>query len=67
MIPNTITRVTNSSYIDLNINGLYRISDKFEAFLNVNNILNDNYQEYTYFKVQGFQFLAGMKFKFDLE
>ncbi len=67
VIPDTTTRVTNASYIDLNLNGLYRISDKFEAFLNVNNILNDNYQEYTNFKVQGFQFLAGMKFKFDLE
>ena len=67
VIPSSTTRITNASYIDLNLHGLYRITDKFDAFLNVNNILNDNYQEYTNFRVQGFQFLLGMKFKFDLE
>lgn len=58
-------RVTNSAYFDINLNGIYNINDKFAIFLNLNNLLSDNYQEYTNFKVQGFQVFAGMKYKFD--
>ena len=58
-------RITNSAYFDINLNGIYNINDKFAIFLNLNNLLSDNYQEYTNFKVQGFQVFAGMKYKFD--
>lgn len=58
-------RITNSAYFDINLNGLYNINDKFSIFLNLNNILGNNYQEYTNFKVQGFQVFAGLKYKFD--
>ena len=58
-------RITNSAYFDINLNGLYNINDKFSIFVNLNNILGNNYQEYTNFKVQGFQVFAGLKYKFD--
>ena len=64
--PYSIMRITNKSYFDININGLYNFNDKFSIFLNLNNILNSNYQEYTNFKVQGFQVFGGVKYKFDL-
>ena len=66
IIPSAATRITNDAYFDINLNGLYNINDKYSVFVNFNNILSDNYQEYTNFKVQGFQFFAGLKFKFDL-
>ena len=64
--PYSIVRITNKSYFDININGLYNLNDKFSIFVNLNNILNSNYQEYTNFKVQGFQVFGGVKYKFDL-
>lgn len=66
IIPSTTDRITNSAYLDLNLNGLYRINDKIDVFVNLNNILNQNYQEYSHFRVQGFQVFAGIKYKFDL-
>lgn len=65
IIPDTSTRITNSAYFDINLNGVYTIDDKFDIFVNVNNILSDNYQVYTNFKVQGLQVFAGLKYKFD--
>jgi len=41
--PYSIMRITNKSYFDININGLYNLNDKFSVFLNLNNILNSNY------------------------
>jgi len=64
--PYSIEAVTNKSYFDINVNGLYNLNDKFSIFVNLNNILNSNYQEYTNFKVQGFQVFGGVKYKFDL-
>jgi len=67
ILPTSSTnRITNSAYFDVNLNGKYNFNDKFTAFVNFNNILSSNYQEYTYFKVQGFQFFGGLKYKFDL-
>jgi outer membrane receptor protein involved in Fe transport len=66
VIPLTTTRITNSAYFDVNLQGIYNIDDKFDVFVNLNNILNNNYEEYTNFKVQGLQFFVGAKYKFDL-
>lgn len=62
----TSNRITNSTYFDINLNGLFHINDKFSVFANLNNLLSDNYERYTYFKVQGFQFLVGGRYQFDL-
>ncbi len=63
---NAITGVTNSTYFDVNIDGGYYINDTWSIFLKLNNILNSNYQKYTYFQVQGFQVLGGITYRFDL-
>ena len=65
IIPDTSIRITNAAYFDMNLNGVYNINDKFDVFVNVNNILSSNYQVYTNFKVQGLQVFAGVKYKFD--
>jgi len=65
IIPDTNIRITNSAYFDINLNGVYSIDDKFDIFVNVNNILSDNYQVYTNFRVQGLQVFGGVKYKFD--
>lgn len=57
--------VTNKSYIDLNLNGGYKFTNRFTVFVKANNILSSNYQRYTNFKVQGLQVLAGLTYKFD--
>ena len=65
IIPDTNTRITNAAYFDINLNGVYTIDDKFDIFINVNNLLSANYQVYTNYKVQGLQFFGGVKYKFD--
>lgn len=65
IIPSTNIRITNSAFFDINLNGVYHLNDKIDFFLNINNILSNNYQVYTNYKVQGLQVLGGMKFKFD--
>lgn len=58
--------ITNKSYIDLNLNFAYHFTNRLTAFAKANNILGTNYERYTNFKAQGIQFLAGVKYKFDL-
>jgi hypothetical protein len=53
------------SFVDVNLNGGYHFNDKFSAFLKLNNVLNNNYQRFANFDVQGFQALAGITYKFD--
>jgi hypothetical protein len=65
VIPSSRSIITNGAYFDINLNGVYHINDKFDVFVNFNNILSTNYQVYTNFRVQGFQFFAGLKYKFD--
>ena len=53
------------NYIDLNLNGGYKFTDKLTAFAKVNNVFGSNYQKYTNFNVQGLQVFAGLTYKFD--
>ena len=57
--------VTLPSFIDANLNGGYHFSDKFTAFLKMNNVLNAEYQRFSNFNTQGFQVLGGISYKFD--
>ena len=64
--PSSLREVeTINSYIDVNLNGGYHFNDKFSAFLKFNNILNNDYQRFANFSVQGFQVLGGITYKFD--
>ena len=66
ILPLLTTQITNKSYVDLNLNFTYNFTDRLSAFANANNILGSDYQKFTGFEVQGLQFLAGVKYKFDL-
>jgi len=54
------------NYVDLNLNGGYKFTDKLTAFVKVNNLFNSTYQKYSNFKVQGLQVFGGLTYKFDL-
>ncbi|MFO8130288.1 MAG: hypothetical protein R6T99_10355 [Bacteroidales bacterium] len=49
---------------DLNLSFEYRISEDFSAFLNFNNILNNDYLKWYNYPVQKFNFLGGIGFSF---
>ncbi|NER18597.1 TonB-dependent receptor [Spongiivirga citrea] len=55
------------SFLDINSYLGYRISEKFNIFMNINNLANQNYQKWENYPVQGFQFLAGITYGFDLK
>ncbi|HFS67358.1 MAG TPA: TonB-dependent receptor [Flavobacteriia bacterium] len=59
--------ITNKSYVDLNLKFGYQFKNRLTFFAQANNVFGGNYERYTNFKVQGIQFLAGLKYKFDLE
>ena len=70
LVPNVITQedpiaIDNGNYMDLNLNGGYKFTDRLTAFAKVNNVFGSNYQKYTNFEVQGLQFFAGLTYKFD--
>ena len=61
----TSRTVTLDSFVDLNANVGYRFNDQLSIFARGNNLLNDSYQRWTNFPVQGIQVLAGATYKFD--
>lgn len=59
------TPITLESYFDANAHLGYKINDQLSVFAKVNNILNQDYERYLNFPVQGFQALAGATYQFD--
>lgn len=57
--------ITLDGYFDLNANLRYKHNDRFTAFLKVNNMLNNDYQKWMNYQVQGFQLMVGGNYKFD--
>jgi hypothetical protein len=56
---------TLDSYFDVNAHLGYKINDQLSVFGKVNNLLNQDYQRYMNFPVQGIQVLAGATYQFD--
>ncbi|MCK5907329.1 MAG: TonB-dependent receptor, partial [Flavobacteriales bacterium] len=52
------------SYFDLNLNAGYDVNKKLGTFLRLNNVLNQDYELYKNYPVQGFQIMAGVTYKF---
>lgn len=52
-------------YFDVNINGGYVFNDYLSVFVKANNVLDNNYQRFSNYNVQGFQILGGVTYKFD--
>jgi hypothetical protein len=53
------------AFIDVNLNGGYHFNDFVSVFVKLNNVLNNDYQRFANFNVQGFQVLGGVTYKFD--
>jgi len=52
------------SVIDLNLKLDYLFSEKYSAFIQLNNILGNNYQVYYRYQVKGIQFMGGLSMSF---
>lgn len=61
--PSTIVNL--EGFFDANAHLGYRFNDQLSVFAKLSNIANNNYQQWFNFRVQGFQALAGVSYKFD--
>jgi hypothetical protein len=57
--------ITLEGYFDLNANVRFKYSERFTTFLKANNIMNNGYQKWLNYPVQGFQVMLGGNYKFD--
>ncbi|NAS32461.1 TonB-dependent receptor [Flavobacteriaceae bacterium R38] len=57
--------LTLDSYFDVNAHLGYRFDNQLTAFLKLNNIGGNEYARWANYRVQGFQVLAGVTYKFD--
>lgn len=62
---NTTETVNLKGYFDANAHVGYRINERFSAYVKANNIVNQDYNRWLNFPVQGIQLLAGLTYKFD--
>jgi hypothetical protein len=58
------TSIELDNIIDLNLKLEYLFSDRFSAFLSLDNILGKNYQEYYRYPVRGIQVMGGVSISF---
>lgn len=56
---------TLESYVDLNAHVGFKYSDRLTAFARANNIMNNAYQKWLNYPVQGLQVVLGANYKFD--
>lgn len=59
------TLISLDSYLDANIEVGYQFNDALSLFVRGNNLANNSYARWANFRVQGFQLLAGLSYKFD--
>jgi hypothetical protein len=57
--------VTLDGYFDANAHLGYHFNEQLSIFVKASNIANSDYQRWANFRVQGFQALAGVSYKFD--
>lgn len=60
------TTLINEAFVDLNLKGSYQLNKKMRFSLKLNNLLNQNYSEFSGYQVQGFQVLGGFSYLFNL-
>jgi outer membrane receptor protein involved in Fe transport len=61
----SMSTISLDSYFDVNAHLGYRFNDRLSVFAKGSNLLNNDYQRWTNFQVQGLQVLAGATYKFD--
>ncbi len=57
--------ITLDSYFDANAHLGYRINEQLSVFAKASNIANNQYERWANFRVQSFQILGGVTYKFD--
>ncbi|MGF1557368.1 TonB-dependent receptor [Paucihalobacter sp.] len=65
LFPTAPVTITLDSFFDANLHAGYRINQQLSVFGKVNNLLNNDYQNWSNFQVQGIQVLAGATYQFD--
>ncbi|WP_050784945.1 TonB-dependent receptor [Capnocytophaga sp. oral taxon 338] len=60
-------QVTLKGFFDLNFSTDYTFLKQWTIFVNLNNVAGENYLRWTNYPVQGFQFLAGVKYSFNIK
>jgi hypothetical protein len=58
--------VTLDGFFDANIRVGYHLNDQLSIFARASNLANNQYQRWANFRVQGFQVMGGVSYKFDL-
>lgn len=66
IVDNSTGIVTLDSYFDLNAHVGYKYNERLSGFLRLNNIANQDYQRWVNYPVQGFQFMLGATYEFNL-
>ncbi len=49
---------------DINLEVSYKFSERFNVFIDFNNILGNNYERYKFYPVKGFNLIGGLAFSF---
>ena len=63
----TAEELTLDGFFDLNFSTDYTFLKRWTAFVDLSNVLGQNYQRWTSYPVQGFQFLVGVKYRFNVK
>ena len=63
----TAEELTLDGFFDLNFSTDYTFLKRWTAFVDLSNVLGQSYQRWTSYPVQGFQFLAGVKYRFNVK
>lgn len=58
--------VSLDGFFDANLRVGYHLNDQLSIFARASNLANNSYQRWANFRVQGFQVLGGLSYKFDL-
>ena len=56
--------VNLKAFFDLNFMAEYLVSERFSAFIRMNNIFSNSYERLYHYPVRGFQFMAGASYTF---
>ena len=56
--------VEMDGFFDINLGAEYKINEEFSVFLNATNLLNNHYERYYSYPVQGLQIMGGIGWRF---
>lgn len=63
-VPRPMGKIKLKAYTDTNLKSFYKITPRYSIFLQLNNLFNTSYYRYKNYRVQAFQILGGLTYKF---